>query len=526
MAAEKLTPAERLIVAAFPHGKTVDLPLDEKGRTVRADLLARLLTGAFDLPAGARPALKVIGARITGVLDLEGARITAPIRLEHSLFEETPNFSDAEVSSLRLPGCQTPGLRASGLHARGDLELNEGFVCVGELDLKEARISRVLRLTDALLHQPDGNAVNASRIVVEGALLAMGLVAIGQVRMVSARVDGLFSLSTAHLYNPGTVTLQAQRIKVGESLYFLRGFRSDGRVVLQNSSVAGAIDGEGATFTAAQGETCLNIMRVRVGRNAAFTKAQFHGDVTADGAVLSGVLHLTETRFDSEARLELDHLTANRARLWFATPPGTMALNQARIEIVEDDPTTWPHELRLDGFSYKEIYSPVEITARQRIDWLARDRGGYRPGPYQQLIAAYRTAGEEQHAKRIALENERRRRAALAWPGRIAGYFLDATVGYGYRTWLAGLWLLLFLTTGTTVYTIWPAQAVEPGKGPPFQPFVYTLNLLLPIVDLGQKNAWRAAGAGQWLAWTLTLLGWGLTTAVVAGLTRLLNRSA
>lgn len=50
------------------------------------------------------------------------------------------------------------------------------------------------------------------------------------------------------------------------------------------------------------------------------------------------------------------------------------------------------------------------------------------------------------------------------------------------------------------------------------------LDVLLPIVDLGQEKAWRPLGAAQYRAWALTGLGWVLTTAVVAGLTRVLRR--
>ncbi|SFF19548.1 hypothetical protein SAMN05216251_109213 [Actinacidiphila alni] len=44
------------------------------------------------------------------------------------------------------------------------------------------------------------------------------------------------------------------------------------------------------------------------------------------------------------------------------------------------------------------------------------------------------------------------------------------------------------------------------------------------MIDLGQDNAWREAGTGQWVASLLTLLGWTLATTVAAGASRLLSR--
>ena len=105
------------------------------------------------------------------------------------------------------------------------------------------------------------------------------------------------------------------------------------------------------------------------------------------------------------------------------------------------------------------------------------------------------------------------------------GLALDFTVGYGYRVWLAAVWLCAFLVAGTIVFTVWPAQPSGTGHIPPFQPFVFSLNLLLPIVNLGQTDNWQAQGALRWFAWALILVGWGLTTAVAAGVTRVLNRS-
>ena len=47
---------------------------------------------------------------------------------------------------------------------------------------------------------------------------------------------------------------------------------------------------------------------------------------------------------------------------------------------------------------------------------------------------------------------------------------------------------------------------------------------MLPIVNLGQKNAWQPQGAALYWSWALTGAGWVLTTAVVAGLAGILKR--
>jgi hypothetical protein len=49
------------------------------------------------------------------------------------------------------------------------------------------------------------------------------------------------------------------------------------------------------------------------------------------------------------------------------------------------------------------------------------------------------------------------------------------------------------------------------------------LDVLLPVVDLGQQTAWTPNGVARWFTWASILAGWVLTTAVVAALSGLLK---
>jgi hypothetical protein len=53
----------------------------------------------------------------------------------------------------------------------------------------------------------------------------------------------------------------------------------------------------------------------------------------------------------------------------------------------------------------------------------------------------------------------------------------------------------------------------------------YPLDLVLPVVNLGQETAWNPLGLGQAIAYGLIVVGWILATALVAGITRVLIRS-
>ena len=96
--------AERALRASFPLGSTVDLRSGDPavddfshaadwvpGRTVQAKVIAGLLLGAGELHPGSVAAVRLIGARITGCLDLADGQIAFPLELVDCLLEERPN---------------------------------------------------------------------------------------------------------------------------------------------------------------------------------------------------------------------------------------------------------------------------------------------------------------------------------------------------------------------------------------------------------------------------------------------------
>lgn len=206
-------------------------------------------------------------------------------------------------------------------------------------------------------------------------------------------------------------------------------------------------------------------------------------------------------------------------------PEGVVDLTNAQVGAFEDDPATWPATLLMRGFVYENLVND-RVDVRERLRWLTRHPDGYVPQLYDQLAAAYRRVGHEEAARRVAIAKHQRRRSVLAPPGKMLNRLLYVTVGYGYRTWLAGVWMLGLLALGTGIFSHAHPTHMDPASRPPgaFHALAYTLDVLLPIVDLGQEKAWRPEGTALYWSWALTGVGWVLTTAVVAGLTSVLRR--
>lgn len=207
------------------------------------------------------------------------------------------------------------------------------------------------------------------------------------------------------------------------------------------------------------------------------------------------------------------------------SPDGLVDLANARVGSFRDDPRTWPSRLQLRGFAYDALKDNA-ASVRDRLAWLGRNEGGYIPEIYEQLAGAYRRAGRLEDARQVAIAKQRQRSYELNGLARAWNWLLYVTVGYGYRTWLAGIWLAGLVAAGTVVFaTAYPVHMHKSAAVvPAFNPFVYALDMVLPIVDLGEQKAWVAQGAALTAEWLLTCAGWVLTTAVVAGVTKALNR--
>jgi hypothetical protein len=297
----------------------------------------------------------------------------------------------------------------------------------------------------------------------------------------------------------------------------------EGLLCLDRAQVAGEISLRGAHVGDGAGEALAGaglIVDGDVECNAGFTA---RGQVTLPGARIAGLLTFRGAILDAAGTaVVLSRLQAGQLRLRTARPvAGAINLGQAQVGTLEDDAAAWPPQIWLHGFTYDWIRQPTgTVPVAERIDWVSRGPLGYQPQPYEQLAAYYRRAGHDSDVRRVLLAKQRHRRATLSTPGRAAGRILDATVGYGYRPWLAAIWLALLLTAGTVTFAINRPHPLPGGPVPPFNPFTFTLDLLIPIGAFGLRDAYAATGAAQWLTYALIAAGWILATAVIAGVTR------
>lgn len=550
-----LRPAEERLLAELGSGDFVRLgdgTLPDHGdgeRAVRASLVRLLALGGL---AGHRPhekGVRITGAWITGVLDLEGCRLQHDLGLTRCRFDEAPVLRSAIIENLVLDGSALPGLDADRIEARGGIYLRAARI-QGEARLRGARLGGNLEGDGATIEALGLYALTADGLEAQGGVLVRGAKVRGGIGLEGARLGADLDLGGTVIERPDGIALNAD------------GLATRGDVVLGTATLGG--------------ETRL--VGARIGGDLDTTSATFE---RPGGAALVLARAVIEGAFFLRGR---------------AAVRGTLNLTAATIGALDDEPASWPAagDLRLNRCRYGAfIGGPVD--AATRLDWLARQdaaRWGedFWPQPYEQLAKVLQEMGHGEDARAVLIEKDRLQRkarrtrekrhlarAALwAWDG-----LLGITVRYGRQPLLAFVWLALFWAIGVAMFaaveahqafkpniplflrspewTLCAAPTTErrfmaatqtpvaglaaPGQSqlacfraqteaasyPKLNFWMYSLDTLLPVLEIGQNESWTpdpttAWGyAGKTYLYAHITLGWVFSLLAVAGFSGLVK---
>ena len=255
------------------------------------------------------------------------------------------------------------------------------------------------------------------------------------------------------------------------------------------------------------------------------TELTTNGRLRLAGAVIGGSVSLKDATLANAAGTAVDAAGLQVQELILRPAvliDGAVDLRDATIGVLRDDPATWPGRLLLDGLTYQAL-EPL-LTAGQRLRWITRDPNGYQPQPYEQLAAYYNALGQPAEGRDVLYARERVQRQGKGLAAKAWSVLQDITVGYGYRPRRALGWFGFLLATGSAVFSAAPPSPLPAGAAPHFNGIIYTLDLMLPVVNFGQKYAFNPGGPEQWLSYFFIAAGWTLATTVAAGAARVLRR--
>jgi hypothetical protein len=486
-----LLPAEEKLVEEHNSGNRValgDLKLHEKG-------------------------LRIQGAWITGRLDLQGMNCDHDLTLSRCRLEKPPSFINARMRGLHLGGCECPGLYADNARFEGSVFLRNEFVSTGEVSIPNVHIAGDLQICGATIANPD----------------KIGIFAVG-LRVGASVFLGDYPLDDArsNLVVDGSVTFSSAEIE--RDFYCKNTSFAAGSAVLGTGWDNGGSEGENAE--------ALSLARAEVG----------------------GVLYLRDV-----------HVVR-----------GIVNLSGARVYRLNDDcgGETATYPVRLDGFEYLNFSQHADISVRTRLAWLIRRPRniGFSAQPYEHLASVLGRIGHRDEARRVLMEKEKLLRrdtlqtvrtepwAVFRVPAMwIVNTLLGTLTGYGYRPSFAVMWASLFiLLLSLFFHRAWVAGDMAPNAPPvlisadwiaatqshpdnpgafwsspgqagqdyeTFHAVAYATDLLVPIVNLGQEQAWAPSTSrsawgwhGWWLRWFAKLIGWVLTALGAAALTGAIRR--
>ena len=549
-----LTPAEDAVLAGLSSGafdKIGDGRCPDSAapdRVVRAELLRFLLLGGED---GFRPhekGIRVSGAWISGVLDLEGCRIPLIIALRNCVMEFAPVLSAAIIDSVQFDGSSLPGLQADGLEVRGGISL-VGATVSGAIAMPGCRLGASLRCDGATLVSTDGAALDADAIVARSVLLR-GATVTGGISLFGARLGMDFNVSGSTLTQPEGIAINADGINVQGNVLF---------------------------------RTCV-----------------VTGEIRMIGAHVAGDMDFTGSKLENPGK---DALQVNRALIeggFFlrqgASVSGTLDMTGASVGTFHDEVACWPGkgDILLNRCLYN-AFIDESVDAESRIEWLSRqspERWGqdFWPQPYEQLATVFQGMGHDDDAREVLIAKERLQRRARrtraenpVWRGLlwVKDAILAVTVRYGRQPLVAFVWLLFFWGLGVLVFgfaegrgAFKPASAVvirspewtlcaidttqerflnasqqltrgraAPGQSqlacfhqqheaasyPRFNPWMYSLDILFPVLEIDQKLFWRPDQTKDWGGMAIiyfyieSVLGWALSLLALAGFSGLVK---
>ncbi|GAA3489986.1 hypothetical protein GCM10018987_40690 [Streptomyces cremeus] len=521
-----LSAAELGMWQAFRNGSAYDLrvrdpladdPMAARSwgpeRTVRARVVALLLLSGPEARPGRVAALKLRGVQITGALDLSGGTVAPYVELNGCRFDGELLLPECRFTTLRLVGCSVPRLEAARLHTEGDLHLPRCRVENG-VRLTDAQIGTDLLINQVVIGRDRrGKSLLADGLSVAQDLQAELIETHGEISLRGAKIGVSLSLRGSRLSNPyGKLALNAPQLTVERSLYLTpAGLSSQ---LYGNATPPYGI-GRGIGGTPARG--------VRVQRFECL------GGIRLDDGRFGDAVDLQDARFtlENDQEVSLRRIQTPELRFLGERPErGRVVLSGARIVTLVDKSTSWPGpgQLSMGGFVYETLVPVGHFPLARRLEWVTAATPEYAPEPYERLAAVKRNSGEDSEAREVLLTKQRRRRETLPLAGKAWGVLQDWTVAYGYRPGRAALWMAVLWAAGTLAFSRYDPEPIKADEHPQWSAALYALDLLVPVINLGQDGHWLLKGVWQWAAAGLILLGWVLATTVAAGASRLLRR--
>lgn len=547
---EPLLPAEQLLLDACKAGRPATIgdgkrPTKKEQNTneIRAEFLRSLIL--TERESIDQKGIQFHGAYVSGSFDFDSCETNLPFWFLDSFFQTKIILSGSRIKHLSLNGSAIVGLNANRAKIEDGVWMRNSFVSNGEINFSSATIKNNFSIENALLNNTDGIALNCDKIKVGGGIfLRNGFKAIGEVKLLWGEIgSSLDCVGGFFKASKNGIALNCHGLKVNGSVFLSRHratnkfsvFKANGMVDFLSSSIAVNFTCDFGIFNNPN-KVALNCDKMSVGGGFFTRKTK-----------ISGVLNLTVAN--------LGILSDNR-KFW----------NQIYLKHIILNGCTYTH---IDGGSH---------NVKDRKQWLTK-MPKFEPQPYKQLAKVLRDMGHISDANEIMIEyHDKRSKEFKSGLKKSFFWFYRSFSDYGYSPskvvkWMFWVWLVcsivywhaantgVFAPSNPIVFqNVGYAYNCSPkevgfrdiiykeengsknwyysslkGEYTTFQPFLYSLDVILPVVDLYMEKDWgvyipTSSGYFDWLnpstitfnhivrliVWLEILFGWALSLILVA----------
>lgn len=259
-----LKPLEKKLMDACRKGELAFIGEQRPERAteqniIRAAFLRFLALGGDENAPVHEKGIQLQGAWLDGKLDLDGTTLPSGLLLVNCHFSATPLLHDCRIhGSVTLVGSHVDGLIADGMVCTGSVFLSNGFISSGTVRLLSAQIGGSLDCSAATFDGMGSYALGCDRAVIKGSVfLSDGFTASGTVRLRGAQIGNSLECDSAALDGRNGDALLCDRAVIKGSVFFRDGFSATGTVRLSGTQIDGNLECIDAKLNSRKGDALV-----------------------------------------------------------------------------------------------------------------------------------------------------------------------------------------------------------------------------------------------------------------------------
>ncbi|MBD8874810.1 hypothetical protein [Roseibium polysiphoniae] len=503
------------------------------------------------MDGGDGTALNAQGVRVTGGVFMRALKSKGEVRLSGAQIGGQLDCEDAE-----LDGAGEYALNAQGVRLTGNAKL-ERLKSKGEVSLAGAQIGGQLECESAELDGGSGMALNVQGIRAAESVFLRGLKSKGVVSFSGAEVSGQLEFHDAELDGGVGDALNGQRLVVTSGLYWRHVKSVRGVVDLNSAHLGDLVDDAaswdkvadvalvGLTYDNLAGPLDLEMRKAWLKKGAKFDGSFYPQPYQQLARFFRETGHRREAR-EILIEKEVQQRRAARKR-WSDERHFRSELRRFILNASED--------------TARKLATSAAKTPELSVTWLelSKQRFG-------------KTEATKSRDPMVAEFLQQDFRNQLRWDNAkaVMRLFLNRggdriyryVSGYGYKPGRSLLAMALLIAVMTVLAQVsWNmgdlapnSDVIQISKGwqelakterrpseawielygqdyETFEPFFYAADVVIPIIDIGQTEAWTPSTERSWWGWSMfgvqkifVILGWVVTAIAAASVTGMIRR--